>query len=112
MKYNKDDGKEHFFGRETNLENALIEVDKLPNVNDYPKIGNFLSFCKSREETVQFIRNEKDSWLVDNPLFENGKCVSSLMEEGLSTELVKEIVKRFFEGQDWKLLCNNLKRSR
>jgi hypothetical protein len=104
LKYYKDDGKERFRDREVTLENALLELDNLPSIEEYDR--NFIGFTKSREETVQFIRNEKENWLIDRPVFENGKFTHSFHDDKLATGKVKEIVKRFFSGQDWQSLVN------
>lgn len=104
MKYYKDDGKEYTDGnkpKEINLEVALKEVDKLPTTE-----GNFIGFVKEKEETIQFVRFEKDGWLIDVPVFEKGKYAYSLNDTELTTEKVKEIVKKFFLGENWQSLCN------
>lgn len=104
MKYYKNDGKEYINGnkpKEIILELALQEVDKLPTTED-----NFIGFVKGKEETIQFVRFEKDSWLIDVPVFEKGKFSYSLNASELTTEKVKAIVKKFFLGENWQSLCN------
>lgn len=83
------------------MEVALREVDKLPTTE-----GNFIGFVKENAETIQFVRFEEDSWLIDAPVIEKGKFSHSLNDDDLSTEKVKEIVKRFFLGENWQSLCN------
>jgi hypothetical protein len=109
MKYYKNDGKECIDGRkpkEITLEVALQEIENLPfTVRD-----NFIGFINEKGETIQFPRYEKDNWLIDVPVIEKGRFACSLNDSDLTTEKVKEIVKKFFLGENWQSLCN-LKRS-
>ena len=104
MKYYKDDGKDRVREKEITLETALMEIERFPSIKQFD--GNFIGFTKSKEDTIQFIREEKDNWLIDVPVFENGKFSYSLNDSELTTEKVKEIVKRFFSGGKWQSLCN------
>lgn len=105
MKYYKNDGKEYIDGRkpkEITLEVALQEIENIPfSVRD-----NFIGFINEKGETIQFPRYEKDNWLIDVPVFENGKFAYSLNCTDLTTEKVKEIVRRFFLDENWQSLCN------
>lgn len=107
LKYYKDDGKEYINGckpRKIDLEKALKEIENLPTEEEYE--NNFIGFSKSLEDTVQFIRRERDNWLIDIPLFKDGIFHDSYIEEGLTTERVKEIVKKFFLNEDWTALLD------
>jgi hypothetical protein len=105
LKYYKNDGQEYIDGRkpkEITLEVALQEIEKLPfTVRD-----NFIGFINEKGETIQFPRFEKDKWSIDVPVFENGKFAYSLNDAKLTTEKVKDIVKKFFVGENWQSLCN------
>jgi len=96
MKMYKDREKD----MKVTLEEALTEVDKFPIVE-----GSFLGFFNERNETIQFIRFRQDQWLIDVPVLKGGKYVYSLQDEVKHSQ-VKEIVTRFFQGKDWKSLCN------
>jgi hypothetical protein len=105
MKYYKNDGKEYIDGRkpkEITLEAALQEIENLP----YTVRDNFIGFINEKGETIQFPRYERDNWLIDVPVFEKGKYAYSLNDNGLTTEKVKEVVKKFFSGENWQSLCN------
>lgn len=104
MKFFKEDGKEYISGdspKEVTLEVALKEIDKLPMVE-----GNFIGFINEKEETIQFIRFEENNWLIDVPIFEKDAYSCSLQDDDLTTEKVKEIVRKFFSGENWKSLCD------
>ena len=104
MKYYKNDGKEYIDGtkpREVTIEIALQEVDRLPTTED-----NFIGFINEKDETIQFARYEDGDWLIDVPILEKNKCSYSLQDSGLTTEKVKEIVRKFFLGEDWQFLCS------
>ena len=107
MKYYKEDGKTSVGSNkpeEITLEAALQEIDKLPDeeiVDD-----NFIGFTNEKKETVQFIRREQNSWFLDAPILENGKFVYSLQETDVTTEKVKDVVKKFYSEENWKSLCN------
>lgn len=103
MKMYKDDGKERIPSdnpREVNLKEALREVDKFSTVE-----GNFVGFINEKEETIQFVRFEEDQWLIDVPIFQDGKFLYSLQDE-IKYSQVKGIVTNFSEGKEWKNLCN------
>ncbi len=103
MKYYKDDGKEHIEGtkpKEISLADALEEIGKFPTVE-----GNFIGFVNEKDETVQFIKDGEDSWLIDVPVMKNGEF-ASLQDSDLKTEKVQAIVKKFFAGEDYRSMCN------
>jgi hypothetical protein len=104
LKYYKDDGKENINEtnpKESSIENALKEIDAFPTTE-----GNFIGFINEKEETIQFHKNEEDTWVLDVPVVENGYFVFSLTDDDLTTEKVKMIVKKFFLGENWRYLCN------
>lgn len=104
MRFYKDDGKEYISGespKQVTLEMALTEIDRLPIVE-----GNFIGFVNEKEETIQFIRFEENSWLIDVPMCEKGTYSCSLQDDDLTTEKVKDIVKKFFVGENWKSSLN------
>ena len=109
MKYYKSDEKEEIDGnnpKEISLEVALGEIDKQSIDSKGDVLEYFIGFDKNDEETIQFIRYEENSWYIDVPIFENGIFSHSITDDDLSTEKVKEIVKRFFLGENWRSLCN------
>jgi hypothetical protein len=104
LRFYKDDGKEYVSGespKRVTLEIALTEIDKLPIVE-----GNFIGFVNEKEETIQFIRFEENAWLIDVPIYEKGTYSYSLQDLDLTTEKVKDIVKQFFLGENWKSSLN------
>ena len=109
MKYYKIDEKEEIDGnnpKEISLEVALREIDK-QSIDPFGDILEyFIGFVKNNEEKIQFIRYEENSWYIDVPILEKGENSHSLNDDDLSTEKVKEIVKRFFLGENWRSLCN------
>jgi hypothetical protein len=103
LKYYKDDGKVRIDctkPKDITLSIALQEVQSLPTVE-----GNFVGFINEKDESIQFI-HEEDGWLIDVPIIEKGTFAYSLQDDGLSTETVKNIVKKFFMDEDWHSLCN------
>jgi len=106
MKYYKngnisvDSGKPE----EITMEIALQEIDKLPDEEEMD--DNFIGFINEKKETIQFIRREQDNWFMDVPVLQNGKFSHSLQDDDLTTEMVRDVTKRFFLGEDWKSLCN------
>jgi hypothetical protein len=108
LKYYKDDGKENICENkpiEVTLEKALKEVDNSPTTE-----GNYIGFTNEKDETIQFIRFEENGWIIDVPVTKKGKLAYSLQDDNLTTEKVKDIVKKFFSGENWQSLCN-LKKS-
>lgn len=111
MRYYKDDGKMNIEGQkpeEISLQVALQEVDKIPSEDVYG--GNFIGFTGEKGKSIQFIRKEQDSWMIDVPVLENGKFAYSLQDMDLTTEKVKDIVKKFYLGENWESLCNLTKK--
>lgn len=107
MKYYKEDGETYIDSgkpQDISLQDALEEVDNLPSDDEY--VGNFIGFTNEKGETVQFIRREEDSWLIDVPVLENNKYAYMLQDTDLTTKKVRDIVEKFFSGEDWKPLCN------
>jgi len=104
LNFFKDDGKEYISAespKEITLELALAEIDRLPSSE-----GNFLGLINDKDETIQFIRFEEDGWLIDAPITGEDGYSYSLQDDSLTTEKVRDIVRRFFSGEDWKPLCN------
>ncbi len=95
LKYFKND-KEKSIPSEVILDFALKEID-------ITKQTDFIGFINEKEETIQFIREGKDDWVIDVPTPE--KEYVALQDLGLTTDKVKEIVKAFFLNQDWRSLC-------
>ncbi len=109
MLYYKNDGKQYIDPKspqEINLNTALQEIENLP----YTIGDSFIGFCNGKGEVIQFPRYEADNWLLDHPATGKGKAAYSFFQEKLTTQQVKDIVKAFFLGEDWRLLCN-LKRT-
>ncbi len=104
MKYYKEDGKERINEtkpKEISIEEALKEIDAIPIAE-----ANFIGFINEKEETIQFHKNDQDSWVLDVPVVENGYFVYSLKDDDLTTERVKIIVQKFFLGENWRFLCD------
>ena len=107
MKFYKSDGKEDVSPespKEVTLKIAFTEIDKIPLVDDVD--DSFIAFVNQKEETIQFVRFEEDDWVVDVPIFENGIFSYSLGDEHLTTEKVKDIVKKFSLNEDWRSSLN------
>jgi hypothetical protein len=104
LKYYKYDGKTQIDTtkpKEISLENALKEIGNFPTVRD-----NYIGFVNEEDGTIQFIKENDDSWLIDVPIKENDEYVYSLQDSDLTTEEVQTIVKKFFSGDDYQSLCN------
>jgi hypothetical protein len=86
------------------VEIALTEIDKIPLVDDVD--DSFIGFVNEKEETIQFVRFEENAWVIDVPIFEKGIFSYSLGDDHLTTEKVKDIVKKFSAGEDWKSSLN------
>jgi hypothetical protein len=100
LRFYKDDGKEYIGAespKEVTLEVALKEIDKFPTIDD-----NFIGFVNEKEEAIQFVRFEENAWLTDAPILEK----RTLARVRLTTEKVKDIVKKFFVGEDLKSSLN------
>ncbi len=66
MKMYKEGGEENIpqdRPTDTNMKRALKQPDKHPTVE-----GNFIGFVNEEDETVQFIRFDKNRWLIDVPI--------------------------------------------
>jgi hypothetical protein len=104
LKLYKDDGKEYISGespKEVTLEYVMSEIDNHPSTD-----GNFLGLISDKDETIQFIRFEEDSWMIDVPVLKGDAYSYSLQDNDLTTQKVKDIVRRFFSGENWKSICN------
>lgn len=104
LRFYKDDGKEYISAeapKEVTLEIALTEIDKLSTIE-----GNFIGFTGEKEETIQFVRFEENAWLIDVPINEKGTYSYSLQDDDLTTERVKDVVRRFFVNENWKSSLN------
>ena len=110
MKLFKDDGKQSINGDspvEVTLDDVFAEIDIFPTEDEYE--GGFMGLINDNGETIQFLKLEKDIWLIDIPIVKDGKYRYSLQDGNLITEKVKEIIKKYFRGEDWKSLCNLMK---
>ena len=90
-------------GGKITLEEALKEIEELPALEEYA--GAFIEFINDKNESIQFVREKENDWLIDVTILEGGKFSYSLQDDGLTTEKVKDIVKKFPE-EDWKSLCS------
>ena len=90
------------------LEEALKELELLPSIKEFS--DNFIGFVNEKEETVQFIRREKDVWLLDIPITEDGIYSHSINEE-LTLAKVKDVVFLFFQGVPSKKVLDALRPS-
>jgi hypothetical protein len=100
LRFYKDDGREYINAespKEVTLEIALTEVEKLPAIWGY-----FIGLINEKEETIQFVRLDKNAWLIDIPICENGICSYVLQDSYLTTEKVKDVVEKFFVNENWK----------
>jgi len=107
LKFFRDEGKGRIgvdSPKEVTLEFVLTEVDRLSSLTEIE--GNFIGLINEKEETIQFIRFEENSWLIDVPILEEDIYSYSLQDDELTTEKVKDVIKRFFCGENWKSLCN------
>lgn len=107
MKFYKDDGKKSIDGNspiKIDIKIALKEIDKFPIAKDDDNY--FIGFINDKNITLQFIRFEKEIWLIDSPILKDGEFSgNSLQNNNLTTEKVKKIVKSFFFGKNWKSIC-------
>ncbi|RLI14477.1 MAG: hypothetical protein DRO43_03880 [Candidatus Hecatellales archaeon] len=69
------------------VEEALREIDAFPTIEEFEE--GFIGFENDRGETIQFLRLEKDKWLIDMPLPEEK---ASLQGETTTTQ-TKTIIK-------------------
>ncbi|MDY6778557.1 MAG: hypothetical protein SVU32_07870 [Candidatus Nanohaloarchaea archaeon] len=101
MRYFKEDGDELIPPSEAvkiGLDEALDEIQDMPTEDEYAT--NFIGFERD-DTTLQFLRKESDTWLLDVPITDESGYSHSLRQE-LSTQKVKQTVKRFFNGEDWQ----------
>ena len=103
FKNDKHDSTDNEALIEISLEDAQKEIEELSSSEGYEDA--FIGFVSDADETIQFIRNEKNSWRIDVPIIEGDEYAYSLQDFGLTTEVVKDIVKKF-PNDDWKSLCN------
>lgn len=110
MKLYKDDGKQSIEGDspvDVTLDDVLTEIDSFPTEDEHE--GGYIGLINDKNETIQFLRYEKNIWLIDIPMVKDGKYRYSLQNGDLITDKVKEIIRRFFREEDWKSLCNLMK---
>ncbi len=103
MRMYKEAGDESIPGdrpAQVNLEKALRELDDHKAVE-----GNFIGFVNEKDETIQFIRFDKDEWLIDVPVIIDGEFAYSLQDK-LKLSQAKEIVSRLSRGEKWEDLCH------
>lgn len=106
MKLFKNDGQHIISPKkpiDVSLKTALTEIDTFPS--DEQQEGTFIGFINEKNETIQFIRFKKDTWLIDVPILKGKKFYNSLQESDLSTKKTKQIVRKFFSKEDWKSEC-------
>jgi len=86
---------------------AVNLLREMPTDLEYD--GNFIGFINEDDETVQFIRVSRDSWLMDIPIVVKGKYDHSLRKEELTTENVESIVAEFFKGKNIEQISKSFK---
>lgn len=89
---------------EIDCETAIDEILKFPTSEEYD--GGFIGFENNFHEVIQFIRNDKDDWLIDVPINIEGHYSHSFQDIGLSTSIVINIVRAFCHNEIWKGYCN------
>lgn len=107
MKFFKNDGKEHIRTDspvEVSLEFVLEEVDRFPTEDEFE--GNFMGITNNKNETIQFVRFNKNSWFLDFPIVIECDYSHSLQSDGLTTKEVKNIIRKFLRGEDCRTLVN------
>jgi hypothetical protein len=83
------------------IETAVEELLRIPHQDDFD--GAFIGFSNDYDETIQFIRFDDDSWLIDVPVLdEDGNYQYSLQDMNLRTYHVKQIIENFNDGEEWK----------
>jgi len=102
IKYFKDDGEECIDEDSPiaiTLKDALDIIDKFPTLEEYK--GNLIGFFNDKGAGVNFIRREKNVWLLDIPPQEgDDEFYVSLSDDTLSNESVKELMDSFFTNID------------
>ncbi len=86
------------------LPDALMLIDQFPYLQEFK--NGFIGFVNDKNETIQFIRDEYNSWILDFPFLVDAKYQYSYQDNELTTKSVKLIVEAFFEGKDWKKNCD------
>lgn len=85
------------------LEEVLREIDELPVMNR-GEMPRFIGLEDGNKEQIVLTRLERDNWLIETSYL--GEFLGKMGEPGLSIEKVRQIVKAFFVGEDWRSLCN------
>jgi len=84
-----------------NLSKSLKILDKTPNSRKY--VDNIIGFSKNNGEFIQFLRLYEEDWEFDIPIqnleTKNWTGVTYSLQE-LPTNIVKKIVKAYFEEKD------------
>ena len=88
---------------ETTLDKALSYINEHPS--DKVCEDNHIGFENHNGEVIQFIRFS-DGWIIDVPVLKDGVYSHSLQDNELDTVKVKEIVKRYYNGENWRQICN------
>ena len=89
---------------EVTLDKALNYINEHPS--DAECADNFIGFENEQGKTIQFIKFEDGTWIIDVPVLKNGVYSYSEQNNDLNTLSVKEIIKRFNDNQNWRSLCN------
>jgi len=103
MKYFKNDRRVQISGESPvniGLNEILEEFDQFPTNDEFE--GGFIGIINDKDETINFIRFEKNSWFLDFPILKNGVYSHSLQNEDITTKKVKKIITVFFKDEDWK----------
>ena len=107
MKFFKNDGKQQISAesaKEVSLEKFLEEIDRLPTNDEFD--GGFIGITNSEDETINLVRFEENSWLLDFPILKDGEYFDSLQNDDLTTKEVTNIITRFFHDEDWRSLVS------
>jgi len=106
LKMWKDDGRNYIHpdnAIEITLEEMLNEIDNFPKGEGY-----FIGLINNNDEIIHFFRlgEDEESWGIDVPVQkENGDPII-LGEDSLPKEKVKQIITKFYNGENWMNLCN------
>ena len=104
MKFFKNDRNEHIKAnspQNISLKNILKEVDRFPTQDEFECY--FIGIINDKNEIIQFTRFERDDWFLDFPVIVDGDYSHSLQFD-LTTKQLKEIIGKFFRGEDWRTL--------
>lgn len=108
MKYFKNDNKENIDSHsalDVSLEFVLSEIDRFPTEDETE--GCFIGIINNNDETIQFIRFSENEWFLDFPVLKEGLYSHSLQCDNLTTQEVKNIIRKFFnETAEWMKLVN------